>query len=243
MDEFDSESNDERAHSRWGFVYSWTSFLLVAFVLYELTSQAFLGVTIFCCKFGWKYFRTAIWLRRQDPDSPRGKMNFWIFLASGLWRMAITGTILMFGLVWIDLAIQGPAAGQRQNGDPPKEFIEAMLVTFVGFFVSSLTKRGARHRPSLVAPKKTLGGSRNQSVTRNRPLAAQVGRAEQSKCFAHDFSSCGACSRRIVSCHGPDLAGSPAASQPAACQCRSPSRDGGDGRAVLRFRPFGPLGA
>src|SRR5580658_3696594 len=80
---------------RWDFLFSWTGLFLVGWVLYELTSQAFLGVTIFCFKLGWEDFRTAIWLRSKDPVAVRGKMELWIFIASGLWRTAIAAFIIM----------------------------------------------------------------------------------------------------------------------------------------------------
>src|SRR5207249_4197707 len=69
-----------------------------------------------------------------DPDKVQGKISFWIFMASGLWRSALAGTILMFVLVTID----NPAGGAGGAGPPKKEFIEASLVALVGFVVSGL---------------------------------------------------------------------------------------------------------
>jgi len=114
---------------RWDFLFSWTGLFLVGWVLYELTSQAFLGVTIFCCKLGWEDFRSAIWLRQKDPVSARGKMEFWIFIASGLWRTAISAIVIMMVLALLAARMRMP---------PPDELEEAGLTATVGFAVSIL---------------------------------------------------------------------------------------------------------
>jgi hypothetical protein len=131
MDEYDQPLDDERP-SRWAFLFSWPSFLLAGWLLFELTSDAFLGVTVFCLKFGWEYFRTAFWLRRRDPDRARGKMCFWAFLGCGLYRTACTGTILLFTVPWIVMALQGPGVAVRA------EAIEAGLVALFGFLACGL---------------------------------------------------------------------------------------------------------
>jgi hypothetical protein len=115
---------------RWDFLFSWTGLFFVGWVLYELTSQAVLGVTIFCCKLGWEDFRTGIWLRHKDPIAARGKMEMWIYIASGLWRTAIAAFIIMMVLMTIAARMGVPA---------PDELEQAGLTAMVGFTVCALT--------------------------------------------------------------------------------------------------------
>jgi hypothetical protein len=115
---------------RASFRFSWPSFLLLAVLIYELTSQAWLSITLLCTKFGWEHFRTALWLKRRDPDRARGRIGFWIFAAAGLWRAAMTGFVLMF--VYATLT-----ADKNRNQGPPPQFIEATIVAIVGFLTSA----------------------------------------------------------------------------------------------------------
>ena len=126
----DGELNAPRPPGRWDFLFSWTGLFLVGWVLYELTSQAVLGVTIFCCKLGWEDFRTGIWLRQKDPVAARGKMELWIFIASGLWRTAISAFVIMMVLA---------VFAARMRMPPPNELEEAGLTAAIGFTVSILT--------------------------------------------------------------------------------------------------------
>jgi hypothetical protein len=134
MEYTDSDAIDDKPPSRWSVIFSWPSFFFIAWLIYELTSRASLGVTFLCSKFGWEYFRTALWLRRTDPDNTRGKIAFWIFAAGGLWRAAIAGTVLMF----VFASLHGADNKQGQPQGPPKEFVEALLVAFFGFLISGI---------------------------------------------------------------------------------------------------------
>jgi hypothetical protein len=128
---YDHDAADfEPPPGRWDFLFSWTTLFLVGCVLYELTAQAFLGVTIFCCKLGWEDFRTGIWLRHKDPVSARGKMELWIYIASGLWRTAISAFCIMLVLAIVAARMGLPA---------PDELEEAGLTASIGFTVSVLT--------------------------------------------------------------------------------------------------------
>ena len=75
----------------------WALLLIVAWLVFELTAQPALAVAAVCVKFGWEDFRTARWLRRSDPDRLRGRACFWLYVASGLWKTAITGTVQASG--------------------------------------------------------------------------------------------------------------------------------------------------
>src|SRR5690348_3139813 len=111
------------------WLMSWPSFFVLAFVVYELTAQEWLGITLFCIKFGWEDFRTALWLRRRDADVIRAKIGFWTFASSGLWRAAICGVALMF----VVAALHGRDRNPGQAQPPPPQFIEAITVAFFGF--------------------------------------------------------------------------------------------------------------
>jgi hypothetical protein len=128
--------------------------LALGIVVYELTSQAGLGAAIACTKFGWDDFLTARWLRRRDPDRRRGRAAFWLFVAAGLWKTAVTGVIVMFAAAFLEAAIrQPPPAGQ---GPPPPSpaIVGALLATIFGFSLSTLATGRAflialRHRVRL----------------------------------------------------------------------------------------------
>src|SRR5690349_9796317 len=72
--------------------------LMLGIVVYELTAQPGLGAAIACTKFGWDDFLTARWLRRRDPNRRRGRASFWLFVAAGLWKTAVTGVIVLVGV-------------------------------------------------------------------------------------------------------------------------------------------------
>lgn len=126
--QYDSATSDVPLQQS-GIRFSWTIFLLVAVIIYELTSHVWLGVTFLCTKFGWEYFRTAIWLKRSDPDRTRGHICLWIYLAAGMWRTAVAGVALMFAYALVH--------GDNKNQGPPPEFVEAVLVAVVGFCLSA----------------------------------------------------------------------------------------------------------
>ena len=132
---FDEQPKEQ--HGRWQFLFSWTGLLFVGWVIYELTSEANLAVVVICCKLGWEDFLTAVWLRRRDPIKARGKMSFWIFTASGLWKTALTATIIMF-IVALGM---GPNPQARANPQPPRvpaEFQQAVLTAMIGVLLSTL---------------------------------------------------------------------------------------------------------
>ena len=90
---------------------------------------------MFCHKFGWNDFRTALWLRRRDPDRQHGAVCFWFYIASALWRVCLWSFALMFViavLFAIPEALQA-AKGVRQNpaAEPPAEIVTFMTVWMV----------------------------------------------------------------------------------------------------------------
>jgi hypothetical protein len=130
------DPSDDAERRRWRFAVSWPLLLLFGWLLYEVTTQPALAVVTICLKFGWSDFKTAFWLRRVDPIRARGRACFWMHVASGFWKTAVTALVPLFTLpLLIDAFGQKPAAG---NG-PIVHFIGAVLTAIGGFLLSALT--------------------------------------------------------------------------------------------------------
>jgi hypothetical protein len=86
----DTLDNDglEAPAGRWQGVITWVGLATTGVILYELTNQPALGTATLCLKFGWEDFKTARWLCRFDPWRARGRACWWMFVASGLWKIA-----------------------------------------------------------------------------------------------------------------------------------------------------------
>jgi hypothetical protein len=119
-------------------LFIWSGLLALGWLIYELTAQPNLGVVIVCAKFGWNDTRTAWWLRRRDPKPTRGWACFWFYLASGLWKMAITAVIATFAVGFVAGIFEG-RQGRPANPQPmPPWFPGACLTALCGFLLSSL---------------------------------------------------------------------------------------------------------
>jgi hypothetical protein len=57
------EYPDQQARSRWHTPLTWSALAALGLLVYELTAQPALGVSVLCLKFGWNDWRTALWLR------------------------------------------------------------------------------------------------------------------------------------------------------------------------------------
>ncbi|VTS08926.1 hypothetical protein [Tuwongella immobilis] len=139
---------------------SWVSWLtmplllLLGWVVYEVTMLPGLAALFMCLKFGWADFRTAFWLRRTDPNKPRGRACFWMYLTSGVWKVAIMGFVMAM-LVAILYAVQQknrPLGQPIQREQSAEQLaIGATLTMLAGFGICSvLTVRtiliGRRYR-------------------------------------------------------------------------------------------------
>jgi hypothetical protein len=116
---------------------TWPALFLIGWLIYEVTAQPDLGAAIVCAKFGWNDFCAALWLRRKDPDRGRARACFWFYLASGLWKMAITATLAIFAFAFL-AANQQNAQKPRADGLPPW-FGAVLLTALMGFGLSALT--------------------------------------------------------------------------------------------------------
>jgi hypothetical protein len=117
-------------------LFAWPFLLALAWLLYELTAQPHLAAVVVCIKFGWNDMRAAVWLRRTDPERRRGRACFWIYLASGLWKIAMTAVLTMFACAFL---IKPPAPQpQAVMPDSLRMFISVALAALVGFGLSTL---------------------------------------------------------------------------------------------------------
>lgn len=141
MDEtWDDPDANEAAPSPWSSLLAWPVLLTLGWLLYEVTTEPALAVSVVCIKFGWADYRAAWWLRRHDPHPGRGSASFWLHVASGLWKTAITAFLLVFVLA--------VAAGLEQKhgwrppdqapAGPPPGAIAALLTAAVGFGLLSI---------------------------------------------------------------------------------------------------------
>ena len=71
----------DRRSGRWLHLSAW----VVALVVFEVTADPSLVVVVGCSKFGWAQLRAARWLRRNDPNTRRGKACRWFYVSWGLW--------------------------------------------------------------------------------------------------------------------------------------------------------------
>jgi hypothetical protein len=141
--QLDGYIGDEHSSKRQHGLMTWPALLAIGWLLYELTAQPNLGAAIVCAKFGWNDFRAALWLRRIDPHRRRARACFWFYLASGLWKMAITATLTIFAFAFLVASLQPRAPGGRAKPPPmpflPPWFYGVMLTALMGFGLSALT--------------------------------------------------------------------------------------------------------
>jgi hypothetical protein len=115
----------------WLSILAWPLLIGLAWLIFELTAQPGLSVPVLCAKFGWEDYRTARWLKRRDPDRRRGRMCYWFYVASSLWRMAVTATLLMFAIAAVMGALERnrPAAPRAPGG----HLLATLVVSSMGF--------------------------------------------------------------------------------------------------------------
>lgn len=83
--------------------------LALGLLAFELSANPMLGIAVACIKFGWEDFRTALWLRRTDPERSRGWACAWFHLALGFGKIAVMGILGMVLVVgsaisWTEIA-------------------------------------------------------------------------------------------------------------------------------------------
>jgi hypothetical protein len=141
METLPNDFEEGRSPRPWQNPLTWSALAALGFLVYELTAQPGLGAAVLCFKFGLNDARTAWWLWRMDGNRPRARVCFWLYLASALWKVAITGTILAFTVPILDGLLNPRPVGQRPPNVTrlPDTIIAAILTAIFGFFFSVLT--------------------------------------------------------------------------------------------------------
>jgi len=130
---YDTGEHPAGPQRRWFSLLTLAALLLVGWAVVELTAQPALGVAAVCTKFGWEDFRTGWWLRQRDPNRRRGAACFWLHVASGLWKIAITASLMIFA--YIALKLLGLIGGRPAA----LHLVGAMLTAFCTIGLATVT--------------------------------------------------------------------------------------------------------
>jgi hypothetical protein len=91
------------------------------------------AVELLALEFGVSDFRVALWLRRVDPILFRRRACVWIYIAAGLWKVAIAGTAMMTVISFLSEWARVAQAG----ADLFPMHVQAGLVALTGFALSA----------------------------------------------------------------------------------------------------------
>ncbi len=181
-----TDLDSERGWSRY---LTWPVLLSVGWLIYELTHKPALGAMAVCVKFGLNDFLTARWLSRIDTHRGRGHTCFWLYLASGLYKTAITGSVLALSIT-LFAAVMRPrppvfrVQPQILDWQGLKEaFVGAALTTLCGFLLSVLISLLAlawakRHQVKMWLDREVHQARRDNVWPSCPPATGRVNRAE-----------------------------------------------------------------
>lgn len=103
--------------------------VLLALLLFELTTNAAVATAASCLELGRTDFATALWVRRTDPDRRRGRFNALCYLAWAFCRVGLMAIGVIFVLVIVTMILDnGP--GPKQ---PPPHAAGAFVMMLVAF--------------------------------------------------------------------------------------------------------------
>lgn len=106
-DRLEQEERDPFAEKPlWTAQLSWPLFGLLAVLIFHLTASAPIAATAFCLQFGRRWFLTALWLCRRDPNPARGVTCALFYLSSAMSRVMVAALLTTLGLIilfsWAD---------------------------------------------------------------------------------------------------------------------------------------------
>lgn len=127
---------------RWPSWLGWPVLAAAGVVAFEVTQQPILVGLTLSLKFAVQDVRTAVWLRRTDPDRRRGAAHFWLYLALAAFKSAVAGFLLGFLF-----AVMSMALNWGVGGPPPRRQINLVY----GAVLTSLFGLGASGGASLHA--------------------------------------------------------------------------------------------
>jgi hypothetical protein len=129
-------SQTERRLGRLG----WLALAAVGVLVFEMTANPALAVSVSCLKFGWDGFITARWLWRVDSIRVRGRVVAISYAASSLWL--VVGVAFLFVLIFT-LGFHPLLEAMRRRGARVPSFqteiTTAGLVMLIGSVVANLT--------------------------------------------------------------------------------------------------------
>lgn len=137
MNEID-DTVTERPPPRQGSFLTLPVLFVIGWIIYEVTHQPAIAAMAMCLKFGWEDFRTAKWLLFTDPESGRGRACCWLYVASGLWQVAVIGVAMVMLTVVLSMALEVGGQQQGAPGDLLKLLLGAGFTIMFGFTFSTI---------------------------------------------------------------------------------------------------------
>lgn len=187
MSTLEQRLEEEPAPQGWTSYLTWPVLLSIGWLIWELTHKPALGAMAVCVKFGLNDYLTARWLSRIDGDRARGHSCFWLYLSSGLYKTAITGSILAIAITVL-AAVLKPRGLQPQapilDWQGLREaFLGAALTTVGGFMLSVLMSHLAlvwamRYKVKLWLDHEIHQARRKNTWPTCFPAAGRANRAE-----------------------------------------------------------------
>jgi hypothetical protein len=122
----------------WSVPIIWSTLGLVAWLAFELTAQPAVATALFCSRFGWDDFLTAVWLRRTDPHRARASACSWYCLALGTTRILVTAFALTMLVIGIEDSLGKLKQNPNANHDMHDTFYGLCFLMFVGMPILAL---------------------------------------------------------------------------------------------------------
>jgi hypothetical protein len=95
------EMTDAANVFHWSSLLSWGVFLGLGLLVWELTDQSGIAVSVACLKFGLDETATGLYLLRHDPNPSRGWSAFVFHLARGCGRFGLIGYLTSSVVVFV----------------------------------------------------------------------------------------------------------------------------------------------
>ncbi len=114
--------------SRWSRMVGWLPVAALGLVVFELTADPALGFAVGIVKVAGGDFKTALWVRRTDPNSRRGRACSWFFVARGCGRTGLGAIVVMTAVSMVVAAFLGTPL--------PEDFLKRELLGMVGVMLA-----------------------------------------------------------------------------------------------------------
>jgi len=102
MNHSDPDNTTDQPPPAQNFFLSLPLILLIGLIIFEATSEPGFAAMSLCLKFGWEDFRTAFWLIRTDPSRKRGRACWWLYIASGLWKVGVSSFAMFVVIIFLE---------------------------------------------------------------------------------------------------------------------------------------------